>query len=61
MFCAYLKGFITNEAFDIPKVEVNHFESAMPSSHYEVKRRQQLLEVDRVYSVKVSDVPLEVK
>jgi hypothetical protein len=53
-------GFITNEAFDKPRVVVDNFDSSLPSNHYEIKRKLELSKADRVYSIRIDDLPLDV-
>lgn len=54
-------GFITNEAFDTPKVSVDNFRADLPESHFEMRRRQELLLKTNVFAVRVDDIPPEIR
>ena len=53
-------GFITNEAFDKPRVVVDNFDGSLPSNHYEIKRKLALAKAEQVYSIRIDDLPLNI-
>jgi hypothetical protein len=54
-------GFITNEAFDTPKVIIDNFDGSLPENHYEIKRRNELRLRPNVHAVRVDDIPLDIR
>jgi RNA recognition motif-containing protein len=53
-------GFITNEEFDVPRPPPPDFDSSLPETHYQMKRKQELSGQSNVYSIRVNDLPPEI-
>ncbi len=53
-------GFITNEAFDQPRIALDTFDGSLPSNHYEIKRKLALSKAEQVYSIRIDDLPLDI-
>lgn len=49
-------GFITNEAFDVPKPPPDEFDSSLPDTHYQMKHKQELKQRDVYHTVRVDDL-----
>ncbi len=49
-------GFITNEAFDVPKPPPLDFDSSLPEEHFYVKHKQDLKLRDQLFTVRVDDL-----
>lgn len=53
-------GFITNEEFDVPKLPPPDFDSSLPATHYDMKRKQMLRDQTDVFSVRIDDLHPEI-
>lgn len=53
-------GYITNERFDTVKRVEDNFDPSLPANHWEVKRKLERANADRVYSIKVEDLNPEI-
>jgi hypothetical protein len=54
-------GFITNEAFDTPKMVENHFDSSMPQDHWTRKRREEVKSTAVQYTLRIDDLPESIR
>jgi hypothetical protein len=52
-------GLINHEA-PFHDREADEFDNSLPSNHYEMKRKEALKGVDRVYSIRVDDIHPEI-
>lgn len=56
LFRLIIIGFITNEAFDVPKPPPDEFDSSLPETHYTMKHKDEIKRKDTYFTVKVDDL-----